>query len=256
MKNYSKTLALRVAALHCKYYDEFLIADKRKKPKDFNSALNFIFGISFYQGRKDSLSDKFYGLAMDFVYSKDIGNIKPVLNFRNSKDKKEKIEKHNNTILKELKSLGINKEADRIMVLDIIGTANFISERYGLNIVDYIVQEIQNENLLNISRFLEEIYSIGPKISGLILRDIVHIYDLTSCINGLEDYSLLQPIDTWVHQVSLRIDIIQNDKISKSEAKAITKYCLENEINPIHYNEGAWYLGSQAFKYMLNSLRG
>lgn len=255
MKNYSNTLASKVAALHCKYYEEFLVADKRKKPKDFKSALNFIFGISFYQGRKDSLSDKFYELAMGYVYSIEVENIKPVLKFNNSKDKKGKIEEQNYAILEELKLLGLNKEADRIMVLDIIGTANNISQKYNLNFVDYIVQEIQSGNLKYISKFLEDIYSIGPKISGLILRDIVHIYDLTSYINGLDDYSLLQPIDTWVHQVSLRIDIIQNYKIVKSEAKEITKYCLENKINPIHYNEGAWYLGSQAFKYILNSLQ-
>ncbi len=254
MENDSKNLAIKVAALHSNYHKEYLTAKKRSKPKDFKTALDFIFGMSFFQGRKDSLSKKFYEFAMQYVYSNNLSSIMPILRVNSTKEKKEKIIKKYRKKLIELKNAGLKKKADMIMVIDIIGVANHVNKQYNINIVDYIVNEIKSGNLINISNFLEDIYSIGPKISGLILRDIVHIYNLENHIKSLEEYSLLQPIDTWVHQVSLKIGIIQNEEIFKTEAIEITKFCLKNEINPLHYNEGAWYLGSQSFKMVLSTL--
>lgn len=254
MKISSKDLVIKVAELHSKYHSEFLTAKKRIKPRDFKSALDFIFGMSFFQGRKDSLSEYFYILAIQYIYSKNISSIKPILSYNKLKEKKEKIIKKYKKCLNELENIGLKKEADRIMVIDTIGVANHVNNKHNLNIVDYIVNEIKRGNLIYISNFLDNVYSIGPKISGLILRDIVHIYNLETYVSRLDEYSLLQPMDTWVHQVSLKIGIIKNEEMDKAEAIEIIKFCLDNEINPLHYNEGAWYLGSQSFKMVLNSL--
>ena len=42
---------------------------------------------------------------------------------------------------------------------------------------------------------LQEIISIGPKISSFYLRDLVCIYDLEEFLLG-KDLKILQPIDT------------------------------------------------------------
>lgn len=254
MKDSSIALAIKVAELHANYHKEFLSAKKRKKPNNNKSAITFIFGMSFYQGRKDTLSDKFFKIARNFIETNNISKIKPVTNSKNTKDKKlELIEQYNGWLI-QLYNLGLKKEADRIMVIDTIGLANHLLYKYNLNIVDYIVNEIRKGNLVSIYELLLNIYSIGPKISSLILRDIIHIYKLEKYITKLEEFAALQPIDTWVHQVSFKIGIIQNEEIYKREAIEISKFCIDNNINPLHYNEGAWYLGSQSFKYALSSL--
>ena len=227
---------------------------KRTKPKDFINALDFFFGMSFFQGRNYNLSKRYYLLAMNYLRSNDFSSVQPIHKFKNSKDKKEKIKIIYKSFLGELESAGLVKEADRIMVLDTIGIANQIKSQYQQNIIEYLICEIKKGDILKASDFLKEIYSIGAKITGLVLRDIVHLYKLDKYINQIDEYSLLQPIDTWVHQDKKKIGIINNDEISKTEATEITKFCLQNDINPFHYNEGAWYLGSQSLTFAIKRL--
>ena len=141
------------------------------------------------------------------------------------------------------------------MVVNTIGVVNYIYHTHKLNFIDFLVLLIKEGKIENAYCILDGIYSIGSKISSLVLRDIVHIYALEKFIKP-EDYIMLQPIDTWVHQVSIAIGLIDNSKskIYDEESSDIVSYCLKNGINPIYYNEGAWYLGSHSLEYSLNLL--
>ena len=100
---------------------------------------------------------------------------------------------------------------------------------------------------------MDGIWSIGPKIASLILRDVVYIYELGNYLSD-EEYYFLQPIGTWVHNLSKRIELVDRRKIYKVEAKDITDKCFELGVNPIHYNQGVWYIGSNSLKILLQNI--
>ena len=85
------------------------------------------------------------------------------------------------------------------------------------------------------------------------MRDVVYIYELENYLSD-EDYHFLQPIDTWVHNLSRRIEFVNKDKIYRDEAKDITDKCFELGVNPIHYNQGAWYIGSNSLQVLLQNI--
>jgi hypothetical protein len=141
------------------------------------------------------------------------------------------------------------------MTVNVLAIAHHINIKYQQNIIDYIVTEIKKGNMDSVNSMLTNIYSIGPKIAGLLLRDIVQIYELQEFVDTFEKHSLLQPIDTWVHQVSHEIGIVSRAKPYKGEGADIVRFCFANDINTIHYNEGAWYVGSQSYRIVLKQLQ-
>ncbi len=92
-----------------------------------------------------------------------------------------------------------------------------------------------------------------PKIASLILRDVVYIYELENILET-KDYYYLQPVDTWVHQISRHIGIVEKDEIYKNESLDIVNKCHEFGVNPIHYNQGAWYIGANSHKIIMSNI--
>jgi len=84
---------------------------------------------------------------------------------------------------------------------------------------------------------------------------IVYIYELENHLRKPDDYYFLQPIDRWVHKLSEKIGLINKDKIYKDEAKDITDRCFEFRANPIHYNQGAWYIGAHSLQILLKNIK-
>jgi hypothetical protein len=59
----------------------------------------------------------------------------------------------------------------------------------------FLIEKIRLNSVFEAYKALDNIWSIGPKIAALILRDIIYIYRLEKNLNK-NDYYFLQPIDT------------------------------------------------------------
>jgi len=248
----TKKLVKGITKFHKNYEDKILkekIKNKDiylKTPKD---ALFFILSYSFYQGRRDEISSIFEARAkttLESFLGKD-----NILLYGSSRiyDKKSLRIKYK-ALYDLLKQNKVNKEGDRLMVVSLI---NFIQSGDNKNILKFLIERIKSNAIPEAYKNLDMIWSIGTKIASLILRDVVYIYELDKNLNK-NDYCFLQPVDTWVHNLSKRIGLVSRDKIYKSEAKDITDKCFELRVNPIHYNQGAWYIGSQSLEILLQNI--
>ena len=241
-----------VAEFHKEYKDKFL-DDRTKHKAEYEEspekALFFILSYSFYQGRRDELSEKFEKNAKEALKKFLPENDPLSLVFERMTDKDVLKARY-----RELDSLlyqyGVKKGGDRLMVISLI---NFIQSSNEKNLISFLIKQIKSKKVAEAHNKLDSIWSIGPKIASLILRDVVYIYELETYLNK-EDYYFLQPIDTWVHKISKELELIGEDKIYRGEAKDITDKCFELEINPIHYNQGAWYIGSNSLQILLENI--
>ena len=265
----TKTLIKQIAGFYKNYEYGILKERIRNKnvylgsPKD---ALFFILSYSFYQGRKDEMSERFEKSAKKTLeeffketdpFSSSFGRIhKKGLK---GSEYEEELKPRYSKLLEILEANGVNKRGDRLMVASLI---NFVESNEEKNLVKMIIQKIKSKNTSKAYEELDSIWSIGPKIASLILRDVVYIYELENYLDR-EDYYFLQPVDTWVHQVSEKLRLIDlekaKDKNGKStiysgEAKDITDKCFELDVNPIHYNQGAWYIGSNSLQILLKNI--
>ena len=68
-------------------------------------------------------------------------------------------------------------------------------------------------------------------------------------LNDVEDEIFVE-----MDKISKELELIGEDKIYRGEAKDITDKCFELEINPIHYNQGAWYIGSNSLQILLENI--
>lgn len=242
----------RVAEFHKNYENEFLderIKCRTKYEKSPEEALFFILSYSFYQGRRDELSEKFEKNAKEAL-KKFLPENDPFSLICERMTDKDVLKARYRELDNLLKQYGVNKEGDRLMVISLI---NFIQSSNEKNLINFLIKQIKSKNVAEAHNKLDSIWSIGPKIASLILRDIVYIYELETYLNK-EDYYFLQPIDTWVHKISKELELVGEDKIYRGEAKNITDKCFELEINPIHYNQGAWYIGSNSLQILLENI--
>jgi hypothetical protein len=98
----------------------------------------------------------------------------------------------------------VNKEGDRLMVISLV---NFIQSNHEKNILKFLIGKIKSKKVDEAYKNLDGIWSIGPEIASLILRDIVYIYKLETHLDK-NDYYFLQLIDTWVHKISRKVGLI------------------------------------------------
>jgi len=147
---------------------------------------------------------------------------------------------------------GTGKGRDREMVLD---TFRFICEHpcaegQLLNIAAYSAERIEAGATATIYRELDGIRQIGPKIAAVFLRDTVAVLNLQQHL-GAEHFRLLQPVDTWVRQIAGRLNI---EPGQHGLAAALAQACQEAGVDPIRFNQGAWYLGAHSFDLLLENL--
>ena len=109
-----------------------------------------------------------------------------------------------------------------------------------------IIKLLGSMKLRDASDFLRRLNGIGPKLSAFILRDLHWLFKLWT--DELRDdpmkYYLLQPIDRWVRRISElcwpSLDLRNNHDRA---AKQIVKKCRESGVDPIRFNQGAWFIG-------------
>jgi len=241
-------LVKNIAKFHKNYKTEFLIDRIKKKNlylKDAKEALFFIFSFSFYQGRRDNISKQFEERAKNTL-NQVLKKNKILTQSKKRITNKERLKTEYQEIYNKLK----DKEGDRLMVISLI---NLIQCKKEKNILKFLIEKIKSKAIRDAYEILDGVWSIGPKIASLILRDIVYIYELEKYLKP-EDYYFLQPIDTWVHKISRKIGLVNKDKIYRDEAKDITNKCLKIGVNPIHYNQGVWYIGANSLQIVLRNI--
>ena len=232
-----------------KYIEKYLtgVFDTGLMFKDWWMGLQFFLSRSFYQGRRDIISEQVKEKAMtvlkNFIKDNE-NNQKVLLNVSNFSKIKE--------LLKEVIGKGkIGRGRDIEMVSSIL---NFVSDLDEKNIIKYSISKIKNKQIQQHFKELQKIISIGPKISSFYLRDLICMYSLDNYLSE-EDLIFLQPIDTWVRKVALKVGII--NKINEPDLevrKKIVNACSELNISTIKFNQGAWFLGYNSFDIVLEHL--
>ena len=92
-------------------------------------------------------------------------------------------------------------------------------------------------------KFLLGIRGIGDKLSAFILRDLQNFFKLWKVPNG--ELYRLQPVDRWVRRLSELCWPHEpwTDKHNHN-AKIIVECCMKYGVDPICFNQGAWFVGS------------
>ena len=113
-----------------------------------------------------------------------------------------------------------------------------------LILVNYQLNQIQNNKVPDLFKSLDKIRSVGVKTASLYIRDTVAFYGLETPTFVYDKYS--QPIDTWVRQVCKKLNIVarnDNELVEK-----IVQACKAAGVSPIKFNQGLWYLGSHSLE--------
>jgi hypothetical protein len=232
---------------------------------DWWRALIFFFDRAFYQGRKDVLSSAFESAAIKAIEdvlgtSNDIRTVKLWKLYNEGFLAKQNWDRRDNVLNNALKRKyevdgklrGTGKQGDRRMV---INTFEFICDKappkkVPLNLVQYITENVRKKKLPLLAEELDAIWQIGPKIYSLILRDTIDFFELNKFVSPA-DFKYLQPVDTWVEQLAEKLGINGN----KSQiSEKLVEVCNKNNVNPIKFNQGAWYLASHSFEIVCDNL--
>jgi hypothetical protein len=144
----------------------------------------------------------------------------------------------------------VGKARDIEMILSALAFAARL-EAFDHNIVRYALAEMENGRAREVFERLQRrhgdggIHQVGPKVAAFFLRDLACLFNLEGQIPG--DFQFcLQPIDTWVEQISVRAGLVPAGVGHARIQEAILTYCREQGISAIRFNQGAWYLGKHA----------
>jgi endonuclease III len=227
----------KIADEYGQRYKEEIMDSDRWTPQllsnDWFLSLEFWFNKSFFRGRLDSISENFKDKALSVI--KDFG--------------KEKLfDISNEEIEKALLKAGVNNHIDRKMVIQ---TLEFIRNLNAHNIVTHCLSKIEKDQTKESYDELQKIYGIGSKLASLFLRDICFIYMID--LSDKEQLICLQPVDTWVKQVAVKLGIPGcTQKMREIDVvEPIVSYCLQNKISPLLFNAGAWYIGARSFDLLI-----
>jgi len=135
----------------------------------------------------------------------------------------------------------LNNDADVLMVLDVL---KFISNDNKKNIYNYIKTTIENNNTKTIYNELISLRSVGDKIASFIIRDI----GLMNPGIIANDYEHAFPVDTWVAKLAIKLGC-KGDYIKIKNC--LIDECLKNDINPLKFAAGMWYLGTHSFDILI-----
>jgi hypothetical protein len=223
--------------LYLKKFLQKQIATKEEIYNDWYKALKFLFGKVFYRGRKDELSERFMDATI-----KTLNEYKLDENYNKG------------TLDNLLKSNGVNNGRDRKMVLGVLDLIfNSLTNCHN-NFVEYTINEIKGGRILDVFNTLDKIYAIGDKLASFYLRDVILIYQLETYLKP-GDFKYCQPVDTWVKQVALKINLIKSeDKDIEIIKNSIIEGCLGVGTSPLLFNAGAWLVGAKSFELLIESL--
>jgi len=142
-------------------------------------------------------------------------------------------------VLSALAQGGVNNSADREMVAE---TLIFLCTVPDANMVGWAIREIEDGRLAHAYRKLDDIRWVGHKIASMFLREVVNVYSLRTSCNDI-DCIYLFPLDYWVELICTRLGIFIEKEPEMEKVKAAVATCLHCKVDPICFNQGAWYLG-------------
>jgi hypothetical protein len=219
------------------YVKRFLgeqISKKDTVYDDWREALDFLFSKVFYRGRRDELSERFMQATLNTLRGVDL-----------KKDYDKQL------LDNRLQSNGVNNHKDRKMVCEVLDFIFNLPTPYDHNIVKYTIERIKNGKILDIFNELNTIYAIGDKLSSFYIRDVALVFDLEDKLLA-DDFKYCQPIDTWVKQVAIKLDIIaQQEGDVETIKSAIIDACRGANVSPLLFNAGAWMVGAKSFDLLI-----
>lgn len=200
-------------------------------------ALYFFYSRAFMRGRSDELSDVYMNRTIEVlreyksIHDIDLSNLedKLALNLVDNNKDRGMVSKSIRFILDNLKD-------------------------YDYNIFNWAVDAIRTNRSAEAFRALNSIYQIADKLATFYLRDVAFVSDLEPTIR-LESHIYFQPIDRWVKKVTDAIGITETtDRNILIVKEKIIACCLEANVSPLLFNAGAWMVGANAFRLLIELL--
>ena len=236
-----------VASYADRYCSENLSAPQFQKnslEKDWWGGIQLFLNHSFFQGRRDEVSEKVEAAAMP-VLKRYFENL--VAAQIGSTD----FAKLGIDLALVIGKGKVGKARDVKMLVSIF---QFISKLPEKNLTLYSLDKARQNHLVDHYLELQKMCQIGPKIASFYLRDLVCIYGI-ECLVKPDELKLLQPIDVWVRKVAHRLGIIAVETCPDDEVRtAIVQACAQYGVSAFKFNQGAWYLGKYAFSIVLEHL--
>ena len=233
------------------YINDSEYVDQLKKENGYLALLVFVKSYAYErQGRARAYPkiafeciSKYYnnGDSWDIPTEKDAKEIwKEYKNLAKEKYNLVEKDKHN--------QLRIKVNEDRNPLNDDKGIIKIIAQNKIKNIALFVLEKFkENKTKIAYNFFVNKVRGIGDKISSFYLRDIADKgleKKLLSNENEITDLFLLQPIDTWVDQVTeIIIGEVIKDRVVKQ--RKIVALCQSAGVSIINFNQGAWILGNQ-----------
>lgn len=253
----TKALEQILAALEImgkRYIREFILGegwDSSRLISDWYYSFKFFLSKIYFQGRNDSLSDRYLKnmkTCLDRYFLPNPTDILETL-WRNHyipHDPEWKNFSTDNSLLWQQFDGQMGKRRDREMVMDVLRYIYSIPDH---NILNHSIREIEARRIREHRNEIMELWGIGPKTSAFYLRDVIFLFN---CELIPEEARELQPIDTWVRQVvdSLR-DSQTDDHLSTEEWLVRHGGAARNSAL---LNAGMWYLGKHSFDLVLKLL--
>lgn len=226
--------------------------------KDWFQALSdFFLSHVYYQGRNDDLSWRYCNAAKKALMTYfEVDAPTQINNYNNAWNNKTIPHDPDWTIWKEddnellaiLEKEKAGKSRDIEMVIDAL---RFIHDCPSYNIVLYSIEKIEQGKIKEVYSEIDKIWQVGQKTTSFYLRDLVFCYGLQV---EAADYFTIQPIDTWVKQVAVKIGICEENEVNSTVLDKFLKKCSKEKVDPKKVNAGAWYLGANAFDILLDNI--
>jgi hypothetical protein len=257
-----KNMLCKIAEIGRRYYVNEIISQEIHNREilrnDWYEALKFFFRKTFYQGRKDTISTDFLNKSLkslDNYLGQSVKEKESKLKECEEADEFEEENWERSNLSMNLHNDGVNKRGDRLMVISSLKFTLSLTE-FNKNLVNWGIYNIEKGNIAQAYEDINGIWSVGDKTASLFLRDLVSVFELEERLkHSIQDFLFLQPVDTWVRQVSTNIGIISNKDSDMTLKLNTLDICQKCNISPIEFNQGAWFIGARSFELILKLLR-
>ncbi len=120
------------------------------------------------------------------------------------------------------------------------------------NLMRYMCENIVENAAVCHSSISSRVKGMSEKTTAFLLRDVAWVYGLDGkgSLGNTEEAVYIQPVDVWVGRVSECLWPDLKGKDWRLVAKKIIEESRRAAISPIHFNQGAWYLGAREVKDM------
>jgi hypothetical protein len=201
------------------------------------AALTFMLSKFFMRGRRDTVSivfrDKTFELLDTYKSLEDIDL---------------------SDLDVRLHTRGVNNRYDRRMVVASIGFARSLSS-YDCNAFNWAVAAIQNGRAAEAYEALTGIFAVRDKLATFYLRDVTLVEGIEDNIRD-DDFGYFQPVDTWVERVVESLRVVLHDDLGNRwiVKEKVIEACLDAGVSPLLFNAGAWMVGAQAYRLLIERL--